>query len=228
MLIRRTNKYIDETAPWLLAKDEANKPRLDTVLHNLAESLRIVSVLIYPFMHTTSGKIRKQLGLWFADPEWADADAFDVMDGEKVKKGDGIFPRIDIEKELVELEAMTAPAEPAEPQCEYPPIKDQIQYDDFAKLDLRVGEVLSCEKHPKADKLLVFQIKMGNEVRQIISGVAESHKPEDVIGQKVVIVANLAPRMLRGLESNGMLLFADNGERFEFVETISPHGETVS
>ena len=228
VLIRRTNKYIDETAPWLLAKDEANKPRLDTVLHNLAESLRIVSVLIYPFMHTTSGKIRKQLGLWFADPEWADADAFDVMDGEKVKKGDGIFPRMDIEKELVELEAMTAPAEPAEPQREYPPIKDLIQYDDFAKLDLRVGEVLSCEKHPKADKLLVFQIKMGNEVRQIISGVAESHKPEDVIGQKVVVVANLAPRMLRGLESNGMLLFADNGERFEFVQTIAPHGETVS
>ncbi len=225
-LIRRTNKYIDETSPWILAKDEADKERLNTVLHNLAESLRIVSVLIYPFMHTTSGKIRKQLGLWFADPEWADASAFDVMDGETVKKGDGIFPRMDIEKELAELEAMAGPKE--EPQREYPPIKDLIQYEDFAKLDLRVGEVLSCEKHPKADKLLVFQIKMGNEVRQIISGVADCHKPEDVIGQTVVVVANLAPRMLRGLESKGMLLFADNEGRFEFVTTAAPHGETVS
>ena len=224
-LIRRTNKYIDETSPWILAKDEANKERLNTVLHNLAESLRIVSVLIYPFMHSTSSKIRKQMGLWFADPEWADALVFDAMGGEQVKKGDGIFPRLDIEKELAELEAMS---KPAEPQREYPPIKELIQYDDFAKLDFRVGEVLSCEKHPKADKLLVFQIKMGSEVRQIISGVAESHKPEDVIGQKVVVVANLAPRMLRGLESKGMLLFADNGERFEFIETKAPHGETVS
>lgn len=224
-LIRRTNKYIDETAPWILAKDEADQTRLNTVLHNLAESIRIVSVLIYPFMHTTSGKIRKQMGLWFADPEWTDALAFDVMNGEQVKKGDGIFPRLDIEKELAELAALSAPAEPVR---EYPPMKELIQYDDFAKLDLRVGEVQACEKHPKADKLLVFQIKMGNEVRQIVSGVAESHKPEDTIGQKVVVVANLAPRMLRGIESQGMLLFADNDSRFEFVGTVAPHGETVS
>lgn len=227
-VIRRTNKYIDETAPWILAKDPALKGRLDTVLHNLAESLRIVSVLIYPFMHTTSTKIRKQLGLWFSDPEWADTLVFDTMQGEQVKKGDGIFPRLDIEKELADLEAMNEPAEQKEPEKEYAPLKDLIEYDDFAKLDLRVGQVLSCEKHPKADKLLVFQIKMGNEVRQIISGVAESYKPEDTIGQKVVVVANLAPRMLRGLESKGMLLFADNGDRYEFVTTNAPDGETVS
>lgn len=224
-VIRRTNKYIDETAPWILAKDPADKPRLDTVLHNLAESLRIVSVLIHPFMHTTSSKIRKQLGLWFAEPEWGDTAVFDVMNGEQVKKGDGIFPRLDIEAELAVLEAMN---EPKEPEREYAPIKDAIEYDDFAKLDFRVGQVLSCEKHPKADKLLVFQIKMGNEVRQIISGVAGSHKPEDTIGQKVIVVANLEPRMLRGLESKGMLLFADNGERYEFVTTIAPDGEVVS
>ena len=224
-VIRRTNKYIDESTPWVLAKDEANKTRLNTVLHNLAESLRIVSVLIYPFMHTTSLRIRKQIGLWFAEPEWADTKVYDTMNGEQVKKGDAIFPRMDIEKELAELEAMNAPAEP---ERVYPPIKDEIQYDDFAKLDFRVGTVLSCVKHPKADKLLVFNIKMGNEVRQIISGVAESHKPEDTIGQKVIVVANLAPRMLRGLESKGMLLFADNGDRSEFVTTIAPDGETVS
>lgn len=224
-LIRRTNKYIDETTPWILARSEADKPRLETVLHNLAESLRIVSVLIYPFMHTTSSKIRKQMGLWFAEPVWEDTQVFDVMDGEEVKKGDGIFPRLDIEKELEELEKLS---ETKEDEKEYPPIKDLIEYEDFAKLDFRVGTVVSCEKHPKADKLLVFQIKMGSETRQVISGVAECHKPEDTIGQTVIVVANLAPRMLRGMESKGMLLFADNGERFEFVSTTAPDGEIVS
>lgn len=224
-LIRRTNKYIDETTPWILARNEADKPRLETVLHNLAESLRIVSVLIYPFMHTTSSKIRKQMGLWFAEPVWEDTQIFDIMDGEEVKKGDGIFPRLDIEKELEELEKLS---ETKEDVKEYPPIKDLIEYEDFAKLDFRVGTVVSCEKHPKADKLLVFQIKMGSETRQVISGVAECHKPEDTIGQTVIVVANLAPRMLRGMESKGMLLFADNGERFEFVSTTAPDGEIVS
>lgn len=224
-LIRRTNKYIDETAPWVLARNDGDKPRLSTVLHNLAESLRIVSVLIHPFMHTTSSRIRKQMGLWFAEPAWDDTRVFDVMDGEQVKKGEGIFPRMDIEAELAELEKMSGTSEPAR---EYPPIKDLIEYEDFAKLDLRVGKVLSCEKHPKADKLLVFQIKMGNETRQVLSGVAECYKPEETIGQTVVVVANLAPRMLRGLESKGMLLFADNGDRFEFVTTAAPDGELVT
>lgn len=223
-LVRRTNKYIDETSPWILAKNEEDKGRLNTVLHNLAESLRIISVLIYPFMHTTSTKIRKQMGLWFADPQWADAGVFDVMDGEQVKKGDAIFPRLDIEKELEELEAMQGGA----PQKEYAPMKPEIQYEDFDKIDLRVGEIVKAEKHPKADKLLVFQVKMGNETRQIISGVAASFKPEECVGRKVIIVANLAPRKLRGLESKGMLLFADNGDKLEFVSTEAPDGETVS
>lgn len=225
VLIRRTNKYIDETAPWMLAKNEADKERLNTVLHNLAESLRIVSALIYPFMHTTSTKIRKQMGLWFADPEWADTKVFDAMNGEQVKKGDAIFPRLDIEKELEELEAMQ---KAGKPEKEYAPLKPEIQYEDFDKLDLRVGEIVQAEKHPKADKLLVFQVKMGNEVRQIISGVAASFRPEECVGRKVIIVANLAPRKLRGLESKGMLLFADNGEKLEFVSTEAPDGETVS
>lgn len=225
-LVRRTNKYIDETAPWILAKEEKDKARLNTVLHNLAESLRIISILIYPFMHSTSTAIRKQMGLWFADPLWEDIKVFDVMEGEQVKKGDAIFPRIDIEKELAELETMKDVQ--TEPDREYPTIKDAIEYDDFAKLDFRVGEVVGCEKHPKADKLLVFRIQMGNETRQVVSGVAESHKPEDTIGKKVIIVANLKPRTLRGIESQGMLLFADNGDRFEFVTTEAPHGEIVS
>jgi methionyl-tRNA synthetase len=126
------------------------------------------------------------------------------------------------------LEELEKLSESKEDEREYPPIKDLIEYEDFAKLDFRVGTVISCEKHPKADKLLVFQIKMGSETRQVISGVAECHKPEDTIGQTVIVVANLAPRMLRGMESKGMLLFADNGERFEFVTTTAPDGEIVS
>lgn len=240
-LIRRTNKYIDENAPWILAKDDAKKERLNTVLHNLAESLRIVSVLIHPFMHTTSTKIRKQLGIWYADVAWEDAFVFDRMDGDQVKKGEGIFPRLDIEKELAELallqeqskkEAENAQAddETAEGEGEAPeiPYKDAIEYDDFAKIDFRVGKVLSCEKHPKADKLLIFQIKIGKEVRQIISGVAADFKPDECVGKKVVVVANLKPRKLRGEESNGMLLFAENGGRCEFITTIARDGEIVS
>lgn len=227
--VRRANKYIDENTPWILAKNEADKPRLDTVLHNLAETLRIVSILIHPFMHTTSDKIRKQLGLWYADVAWEDAFTFNMMQGEQVKKGDAIFPRLDIEKELEELEALKGGSEDENIPLE---LKDEIVYDDFDKLDFRVGTILSAEKHPKADKLLVFQVKMGTEKRQIISGVAADFKPEQCVGQKVVVVANLKPRKLRGLESKGMILFADNvvdgKERCEFVTTIADDGNPVT
>ncbi|MBN7774373.1 methionine--tRNA ligase [Clostridium aminobutyricum] len=224
ILIRRANKYIDENAPWVLAKDEVNKERLNAVLHNLAEAIRIVSVLIYPFMHTTSKEIRKQMGLWFADPIWEDALEFEMMGGEQVKKGDAIFPRLDIEKELAELEAMQGNGEPQNIPLE---LKPEIEYADFDKIDFRVGMILSAEKHPKADKLLVFKIKMGTETRQVISGVAERFKPEECVGRKVIVVANLKPRALRGLESKGMLLFADNGEKFEFVTTEAEDGNAV-
>ena len=229
VVVRRANKYIDETMPWVLAKDEAQKPRLDNVLHNLAEAIRIVSVLIHPFMHTTSDKIRKQLGLWYADVAWEDAYTFEMMQGEQVKKGDPIFPRLDIEKELEELEAMQGGGEEANIPLE---LKPEIEYDDFDKMDFRVGTILSAEKHPKADKLLVFQVKMGTEKRQIISGVAEYFKPEECVGKKVVVVANLKPRKLRGLESKGMILFADNvvdgKERVEFVSTVADDGNPVT
>ena len=224
-VVRRANKYIDENAPWVLAKDEENKERLNTVIHNLAEAIRIVSVLIYPFMHTTSKEIRKQMGLWFADPIWSDAFEFEMMGGEQVKKGDAIFPRLDIEKELAELEAMQGSNEPQNVPLE---LKPEIEYADFDKIDFRVGTILSAEKHPKADKLLVFQVKMGTETRQVISGVAEHFKPEECVGRKVIVVANLKPRPLRGLESKGMLLFADNGEKLEFVSTEAEDGNSVS
>ncbi|MDD7130596.1 MAG: methionine--tRNA ligase, partial [Firmicutes bacterium] len=233
ILVRRANKYIDETMPWALAKDEAMKPRLDNVLHNLAEAIRIISILIHPFMHTTSDAIRKQMGLWYADVAWEDAYTFEAMCGEQVKKGDAIFPRLDIDKELEELYALGAKAKGSSEETNIPlELKDEIQYEDFEKLDLRVGTILSAEKHPKADKLLVFQVKMGTETRQIVSGVAEHFKPEECVGQKVVVVANLKPRKLRGLESKGMILFADNvvdgKERVEFVTSIADDGNPVT
>ena len=193
----------------------------------MAESIRIVSILIYPFMHSTSDEIRKQMGLWYADVAWEDAKEFEMMYQEKVKKGKSLFPRIDIEKELEELEKMK---ESSESDDENIPLelKPEIVYDDFDKIDLRVGEIIKAEKHPKADKLLVFQVKMGTEKRQIISGVAEHFTPDEMLGKKVAVVANLKPRKLRGLESKGMILFADNGDKLELVKTDAPDGEVIA
>ena len=231
VLVRRANKYIDEKAPWVLAKDPEKKPELDAVLKNVAEAIRIISILIYPFMHTTSKEIRKQMGLWYSDVVWEDAFEFEMMYGEQVKKGDAIFPRLDIEKELEELAEIgkkAAGAASGEPESIPLELKPEIEYDDFDKIDFRVGLIEKAEKHPKADKLLVFQVKMGTERRQVISGVAEDFKPEEMVGKKVIVVANLKPRQLRGMESKGMLLFADNGKRCEIVTTIAPDGEVVS
>ena len=227
ILVRRANKYIDEKMPWVLAKDEAKKDDLDTCLHNLAETIRIVSILIYPFMHSTSDEIRKQMGLWYADVAWEDAKEFEMMYQEKVKKGKPLFPRIDIEKELEELEKMQDSHDAEENNIPLD-LKPEIVYDDFDKIDLRVGEIIKAEKHPKADKLLVFQVKMGTEKRQIISGIAEHFTPEKMVGKKVAVVANLKPRKLRGLESKGMILFADNGDKLELVKTDAPDGEVIA
>jgi methionyl-tRNA synthetase len=175
-------------------------------------------------MHTTSDAIRKQLGLWYADVAWEDASVFEMMQGEQVKKGAAIFPRLDIEQELAELEALNGPQEEPNIPLE---LKDPIEYDTFDAIDFRVGTILEAEKHPKADKLLVSQVKMGTEVRQVISGVAENFTPEEMVGKKVVVVANLKPRMLRGLESHGMLLFA--GDKGNYVITTdAPDGEVVN
>ncbi|MBR6015498.1 MAG: methionine--tRNA ligase, partial [Firmicutes bacterium] len=189
VVVRRANKYIDEKAPWVLAKDPAKKEELDGVMHNLAESLRIISILIHPFMHTTAKNIRKQLGIWYSEPEWDDALTFDMLEGDQVKKGDPIFPRLDIEKELEELASLKAAA--SEPESIPLEHKPELEIDDFDKIDLRVGTILTAEKHPKADKLLVFKVKMGTEIRQVLSGVAEHFKPEEMVGKKVVVVANL-------------------------------------
>lgn len=225
ILVRRANKYIDEKMPWALAKEPGRKAELDTVMHNLAEAIRIISILIEPFMHTTSKEIRKQMGLWYSEAVWEDAFAFDMMNGEQVKKGSAIFPRLDIEKELSELAKLNTSGEAENIPLK---LKPEITYDDFDKIDFRVGTIVKAEKHPKADKLLVFQIKMGTEMRQVISGVAEDFTPQEMEGQKVIVVANLKPRQLRGMESAGMLLFAENGKRCEIVTTKAPDGESVN
>ncbi|XVG96291.1 methionine--tRNA ligase [Eubacteriales bacterium KG127] len=227
VVVRRANKYIDEKMPWTLAKDEAQKDNLDTCLHNLAETIRIISILIYPFMHTTSDEIRKQMGLWYADVAWEDSKEFEMMYQEKVKKGKALFPRIDIEKELLELESLDKEESNEEKSIPLE-LKPVIDFEDFDKIDFRVGEIIQAEKHPQADKLLVFQVKMGTEKRQVISGVSEYFEPYEMVGKKIIVVANLKPRKLRGLESKGMIIFADNGERLELVTTEAPDGETVS
>lgn len=230
VLVRRANKYIDEKTPWILAKDESQKAELDTCMHNLAESLRIISILIYPYMHTTTEKIREQLGIT-GEIRWEDTFVFDLLEGNRVCRGEAIFPRLDIEKELKELDELKKQQAAAKDGAgENVPLKlkPEIEYGDFDKMDFRVGTILSAEKHPDADRLLVFQVQMGTEKRQIISGVAKDFSPEEMVGKKVIVVANLKPRMLRGMESKGMILFAEDGKHVKLVTTEAPDGNAVN
>ena len=223
-LIRRCNKYIDETAPWILAKDESKKDELNTVLYNLAESLRIISVMISPMLHVTADRIFTQLN---TSPELKTYESvFEfgrTVPGTEIVKGEILFPRLDVEVETQFLEELFTPGNSGEKKSvsekniEH---KDEITYDDFDKIELRVAEVLDCKKHPKADKLLIFNLKLGNEERQIVSGIANFYDPQTLIGKKVVIVANLKPVKLRGEISEGMILSAatDDDSMLEVVE----------
>ncbi|MBU5255477.1 methionine--tRNA ligase [Tissierella praeacuta] len=240
-LIRRTNKYVDETAPWILAKEE-NKERLDTVLYNLAESLRIVSILIKPFMEKTSIEIRKQLGLE-NDVLWNDAKTWGILEtGAKVARGGIIFPRLDIEKELVKLndenQKLIDLRSKGKKVVNVEEVKEveeekveEITIDEFDKIKLKVAEVMSCENHPKADKLYVLQLKLGEEERQVVSGIKEYYSPEDLVGKKVVVVTNLKPVKLRGIESKGMILAAEDSDgKLSLVSTLEDlkSGATIS
>ncbi len=228
VIIRRLNKYIDETMPWVLAKDEANKAKLANVLYTLAEGLRIVSVMIAPFMPQTPQKIWEQIGVTAGDlTAWDSIHTWGALPRTvKAQKGTNMFPRIDKDKELQELEAAMQAAQPVvkeeKPQR---PKKEEITIDDFAKVELQVGEVIACEPVPKANKLLVSKIKIGNEVRQIVSGIAQYYKPEEFVGKKVVVVTNLKPVKLRGILSEGMVLCADDGEGN--LVAVGPLGEMV-
>lgn len=228
IVIRRANKYIDETMPWALAKDEKDADNLDAVLKTLTEVIRIVAILIYPFMHTTSEKIFESIGLAGNSVEWEEAFEFDKLDGAIIKKGEALFPRIDVEKELERLQKEQEEAQkPNEVKKEEAEVKPEIGIEDFAKIDLRVGEIVEAKKHPKADKLLVFKVKVGGEIRQIVSGVAESIDPDCAVGQKVIVVANLKKIVLRGEESQGMLLFADSNGKHIFATADAEAGDAV-
>ncbi len=218
VIIRRLNKYIDETMPWVLAKDEANKAKLAGVLYTLAEGLRIVSVMIEPFMPQTPEKIWAQFGIergaltaWDSIHTWGT-----LPKNITAIKGENMFPRIDKEKELEALEKTSGAAagtkeESKEAAKEEPKEVKEPEYitiDDFAKVELKIGEVIASERVPKSDKLLVSQIKIGNETRQIVSGIAKYYAPEEFVGKKVVVVTNLKPVKLRGILSEGMVLCA--------------------
>lgn len=216
-LISRANKYIDETTPWILAKDEEKKERLGTVLYNLLETLRFVSVMISPFLTETSAKINAQLNTKVTT--WESLKEFNgTVAGDKVVKGDVIFPRIDVEEKLAELEALKpAPVKPANEELVKNPIKEEITIDDFDKIDLRVVKVLECEPVKKAKKLLKLKVDLGGEERQVISGIAQYYKPEELVGKYVVLVANLKPVKLRGELSQGMILAAAPSDDSELV-----------
>ncbi len=221
-LIGRANKYIDETTPWILAKDEDKKERLGTVLYNLAETLRIISVLVSSFLPETSKKINEQLSVEVIT--WDSIASFDgTSAGTKVKKGNVIFPRIDLEAKLKELDSLKG--EQAEEKAqEMQPIKPEITIDDFEKIDLRVVKVLSCEAVKGAKKLLKLKVDLGGEERQVVSGIAQYYKPEDLVGKYVVLVANLKPVKLRGELSQGMILAASTEDDSKLF-TVSIPGE---
>ena len=218
-LISRANKYIDETAPWVLAKDEANKPRLATVLYNLLECLRIGSSLLTPFMPETAEKARAQMGASAEEFGWEAAGMFGKLPLDvAVVKGDALFPRIDMEKELAELAAAQVPTEePEEEEPAMPKLPD-ITFDEFCKVEMTVCKVIACENVPKSEKLLKFQLDDGSgEPRQILSGIAKYYKAEDLVGKTLVAVTNLPPRKMMGQMSNGMLLSAEKGDKLNLL-----------
>ena len=212
-LFKRCNKYIDETMPWALAKDKTQQDRLATVLYNLVESISYGAALLEPFMPSTSRKILEQLN---AKPRTIEEmEQFGLYEsGTKVTDQPQIlFARMDIKEVLEKVEAMKAEKEaanaPKDPVIDIEP-KENVSYDDFAKLQFQVGEILSCEAVPKADKLLCSQVKIGSQVRQIVSGIRSGYTPEEMVGKKVMVLVNLQPRKIRGLVSEGMLLCAEN------------------
>jgi methionyl-tRNA synthetase len=217
-VVDRANKYIDETTPWILAKDDATKPRLGTVLYNLIETIRIIAALLSPYMPETAAKIAEQIN--------ADTLTFEstksfgtTKAGTKVGEATPLFVRIDAEKKLAELEEEIG--EPQEEKIEIAPYKDYIEFEEFEKLDIRVGKVIECEKVPKSSKLLRFTLQVGSETRQILSGISKYHTPDELIGKNVLFVANLKPRKMMGLESCGMILSAEFEDKLTVLTTLN-------
>ena len=225
-LARRCNKYIDETAPWALAKDEAQLPRLQTVLYNLLEAIRYLGILCAPFMPETSEKILAQIGEQTAD--FTSLSDFRTDVKFQTSQPEPLFARIDEKKLLAEL-AAAAPAPEAKKEEPKQESKPEITIDEFAKVELKVGVVKDCKPVEGADKLLVSQIKIGDETRQIVSGIAKYYTPDEMIGKKVVVVTNLKPVKLRGVLSEGMILCASAGKSLSLVspDDAIPDGAEV-
>lgn len=231
-LLRRTNKYIDETSPWILAKNEEDKERLATVLYNLLESIRIAAVLLESFLPDTSRQILDMLNTHQRSLESTESFGHLEEGGKVITKAPVLFARIDEKEFFEQLEKDTKEAGKAAKKEEIvveEEKKPEISIDDFAKVELKVGTIVKCEPHPKADRLLVEQIDLGNEVRQIVSGIAEHYKPEDLVGRQVIVVTNLKPVKLRGVESQGMILCAANENDLSVttIEKELPNGTTV-
>ena len=229
-VISRTNKYIDETAPWALGKDETKKARLAAVLYNLLESLRVSASLLSPFMPESAAKITEQIGATAEDISYENAAKYGVLPKNvTVHKGATLFPRIDMQKELEELAAQQAAAHPQLPK--YEGVAELIDIDHFGKVDLRVAQIKECEPIKRAKKLLKLQLDDGFEGgRQVVSGIAPWYKPEDLIGKKVVVVANLKPAKLCGEESCGMIIAADVDDKTVkvlFVDDSIPNGSKL-
>jgi len=235
-LVSRANKYIDETEPWKLAKEEAGKKRLATVMYNLVETIRIALVLTAPAMPALIERANQQLNIFDLNKTllWEDGGVWGMTPvGAKVNKGESLFPRIDIKTlEENEVEENKAPVEPVKeektvPVAEVKEEKIYITIEEFAKMDLRVAEVIGCEKMEKADKLLILKLKVGEEERTVVSGIAQHYTPEALIGKKVVVVANLKPSKLRGVMSEGMILAASD-EGHQNLEVLTLQSELPS
>lgn len=234
--ISRTNKYIDETTPWVLGKDEARKAELNRVLYDLVESLRAISVMIEPFIPTTARRIWAQLNLPqnFDEIRISDIEGWGKTPvGIQINKPEQLFPRIEIEEEKPEAKKEVKENKKAKKEEQKAPEKAKenedgmIGIEDFSKIDLRIVEILAAEPVPKTDKLMKIQVSLGDEERTVVSGIAKHYKPEDLIGKHVVLVANLKPAKLRGVMSHGMLLAASKGDELQIVETTMPVGSKV-
>ena len=217
-VISRANKYIDETAPWILAKDESKRARLATVLYNLLETLRITVTLLLPFMPDSCEKAFAQIGAAPEQTTWDNAAVWGVLPADvTVHKGETLFPRIDMAKELAELEALKA-AKAAAAAPKAAPVLPDVTIDEFAKCDMRVCKVLKCEPVKKSDKLLCFTLDDGSGTdRQILSGIAKFYRPEELVGKTVVAILNLPPRKMMGMASNGMLLSAEKDGKLNLL-----------
>ncbi len=222
-MLRRANKYIDETTPWILAKSEEDKPKLQTVIYNLLEVIRIGAVLLKPFLPETSEKIFDQIG--------SDNDSFEIgslESGKSVGKAEALFVRIDEEKLMAQINAEIEASMPKTETIPAPEKMPEISFDKFMELELRSAQILECEPVKGAKKLLKLQIDLGYEKRQVVSGIAKSYKPEELIGKKVIVVANLKPVTLCGVESYGMILASGEEEiRVVFLDENTPNGERI-